>query len=79
MVCVIVMYFHVKQIAKLIIFFFHKIGGCPVMVGSKWITNKWIRSNSNMFTRKCPKYTTRELRKFRNIHKYSRGGKFQDP
>jgi len=54
-------------------------GGCPVMVGSKWITNKWIRSNSNMFTRKCPKYTTRELRKFRNIHKYSRGGKFQDP
>ena len=54
-------------------------GGCPVMVGSKWITNKWIRSNAQMFKRPCPKYTTRELRKFRNLHRYSRGGKIYDP
>ena len=37
------------------------------MVGSKWITNKWIRMNSQMFKRPCPKYTNRELRQFRNV------------
>ena len=29
-------------------------GGCPVMVGSKWITNKWVRANAQMFRRPCP-------------------------
>ena len=33
-----------------------KHGGCPVMIGSKWITNKWVRSNSQMFRRPCPRY-----------------------
>ena len=28
-------------------------GGCPVLVGSKWITNKWIRYNENMFHHPC--------------------------
>jgi len=54
-------------------------GGCPVMVGSKWITNKWLRINSQMFVKPCPKYKTRELRKFRNFHKYARGGFYQEP
>ena len=31
-----------------------KHGGCPVMIGSKWITNKWIRSNEQMFRKPCP-------------------------
>ena len=31
-----------------------KHGGCPVMIGSKWITNKWIRVNAQMFKRPCP-------------------------
>ncbi|GAB6033169.1 hypothetical protein CHUAL_012775 [Chamberlinius hualienensis] len=29
-------------------------GGCPVLYGSKWIANKWIHSDSQMFTRRCP-------------------------
>lgn len=31
-----------------------KHGGCPVLYGSKWIANKWFRSNSNMFRLPCP-------------------------
>lgn len=30
-----------------------KHGGCPVLYGSKWIANKWFRSNSNMFRLPC--------------------------
>merc|ERR1712066_391019 len=33
-----------------------KHGGCPVMIGNKWITNKWIRANSQMFRKPCPPY-----------------------
>ena len=28
-------------------------GGCPVLVGSKWVANKWIREWANAFKRKC--------------------------
>ncbi|CAG7786992.1 unnamed protein product [Allacma fusca] len=28
-------------------------GGCPVLYGNKWVANKWIRSNAQMFTRPC--------------------------
>jgi len=54
-------------------------GGCPVMVGSKWITNKWIRINSLMFKRPCPKYTPKQLRTFRFSDKYQRGEFISDP
>ena len=27
--------------------------GCPVLFGDKWILNKWIRWESQMFSRKC--------------------------
>ena len=54
-------------------------GGCPVMVGSKWITNKWVRANAQMFKRPCPKVKNRQLRQFRNIHKYRRGACFAEP
>ena len=27
--------------------------GCPVLLGSKWVANKWIRELANMFHRKC--------------------------
>ncbi|CAL8137930.1 unnamed protein product [Orchesella dallaii] len=30
-------------------------GGCPVLYGTKWIANKWIRSNDQMFIKRCPK------------------------
>eukprot|EP00095_Tigriopus_kingsejongensis_P000177 maker-scaffold487_size158652-snap-gene-0.42 protein:Tk00177 transcript:maker-scaffold487_size158652-snap-gene-0.42-mRNA-1 annotation:"af495541_1prolyl 4-hydroxylase alpha-related protein ph4" len=29
-------------------------GGCPVLLGSKWITNKWISSNDQFQTLPCP-------------------------
>merc|ERR1740137_359492 len=56
-----------------------KHGGCPVMIGSKWITNKWIRSNSQMFRRPCPRYSNREIRGFRENSKHQRGGFFTEP
>ena len=31
-----------------------KHGGCPVAVGSKWITNKWISSNDQFDVYPCP-------------------------
>ncbi|QQP49618.1 Prolyl 4-hydroxylase subunit alpha-2 [Caligus rogercresseyi] len=54
-------------------------GGCPVMIGSKWITNKWVRCNSQMFKRPCPKYTGKQIRKFRNNANFQRGGWISDP
>ena len=27
--------------------------GCPVVLGSKWVANKWIREIPNIFHRKC--------------------------
>ena len=56
-------------------------GGCPVMIGSKWITNKWVRANSQMFKRPCPKYTSRQVRDFRNKDPFNlqKGGFYSDP
>ena len=28
-------------------------GACPVLLGSKWVANKWVRETANMFHRKC--------------------------
>lgn len=28
---------------------------CPVIVGSKWVCNKWIRENEQIFRRPCPR------------------------
>ena len=56
-----------------------KHGGCPVLIGSKWITNKWIRSHSQMYRRPCPTYTNREIRQFRERGKFQRGGHFTEP
>jgi len=28
-------------------------GGCPVVLGSKWVANKWIRETANMFHSPC--------------------------
>ncbi|CAB4062470.1 P4HA [Lepeophtheirus salmonis] len=54
-------------------------GGCPVLIGSKWITNKWVRINSQMFKRPCPKYTGKQIRQFRNNANFQRGGWISDP
>ena len=27
--------------------------GCPVLLGSKWVANKWVREAANIFHRKC--------------------------
>ena len=55
-------------------------GGCPVMIGNKWITNKWIRAHSQMFHKPCPPYTRKQIRKFRfNGDKFQEGGFFTEP
>ena len=28
-------------------------GGCPVLLGSKWVANKWVREAANIFNRRC--------------------------
>ncbi|KAK3891270.1 hypothetical protein Pcinc_004844 [Petrolisthes cinctipes] len=28
-------------------------GGCPVLMGEKWVANKWIRENANFLRRPC--------------------------
>jgi len=56
-----------------------KHGACPVMIGSKWITNKWVRSHSQMYRRPCPKYSNRQIREFRENAKFQRGGFFTEP
>ncbi len=28
-------------------------GGCPVLLGSKWVANKWVREVANVFHRPC--------------------------
>lgn len=30
-----------------------KHAACPVLVGSKWVTNKWIREKGQIFKRPC--------------------------
>ncbi len=30
-------------------------GGCPVLRGSKWVANKWVREGPNGFARPCGK------------------------
>ena len=32
-------------------------GACPTILGIKWVTNKWIREGSQLWTRPCqPRY-----------------------
>ena len=52
---------------------------CPVMIGSKWVINKWIRRNSLMFNRPCPSYSSKALRKFRHSDYYQKGEYITDP
>ncbi len=40
-------------------------GGCPVLVGSKWITNKWIRSRAQF--RHFPCDVTRSRRRLKPL------------
>ena len=28
-------------------------GGCPVLLGSKWVANKWVREAANIYHRSC--------------------------
>ena len=57
-----------------------KHGGCPVMIGSKWIINKWVRSNAQMFRKPCPIYSNRQVRGFREdkVQKFQKGGFFSE-
>lgn len=53
-------------------------GGCPVLVGSKWIFNKWIRANDQAMSQQCdlkynnkPTETKNMFAGFRNTSKSS--------
>ena len=28
-------------------------GSCPVLLGDKWVANKWVREAANVFRRRC--------------------------
>ena len=44
--------------------------GCPVVEGSKWIANKWIRWRSSMWTYPCLRKKGRHYKPFSNWLKY---------
>ena len=29
-------------------------GACPVLYGTKWVANKWIREGAQLWSRPCP-------------------------
>lgn len=33
--------------------YFTKHAGCPVLLGSKWVANRWIREHGQEFRRPC--------------------------
>lgn len=45
---------------------------CPVLVGSKWVSNKWIRFNGQVFQRPCG--LTREMNEI-SFYKFLTGQK----
>ena len=54
--------------------------GCPVTVGNKWVLNKWLSINSQMFRKPCPAYSRKKLRQIQlEGHQYQVGELFQEP
>ena len=53
--------------------------GCPVMIGNKWILNKWIRSNSLMFKRPCPDYSLKQVHQFSGNDIFQKGEYYTEP
>lgn len=54
----------VKPVARSLVFWYNLLrsgdgdirsrhGACPVLVGSKWVMNKWVRAAGQEFTRPC--------------------------
>eukprot|EP00096_Caligus_rogercresseyi_P000618 TRINITY_DN1108_c0_g3_i2.p1 TRINITY_DN1108_c0_g3~~TRINITY_DN1108_c0_g3_i2.p1 ORF type:complete len:114 (+),score=4.53 TRINITY_DN1108_c0_g3_i2:537-878(+) len=39
-------------------------GGCPVLSGTKWITNKWIRQYPNLLSRPCATSSNSQFQRF---------------
>lgn len=33
--------------------YFTRHAGCPVLLGNKWVANKWIRDSGQIFRRPC--------------------------
>jgi len=46
-----VFWHNLKRSGRSDMFMLH--GGCPVVLGSKWVANKWIRETANMFHSPC--------------------------
>ena len=43
-------------------------GGCPVLVGSKWITNKWIHSHDQFLKYPCSLNPTNSKLEVHSLH-----------
>ena len=42
-------------------------GGCPVLAGSKWITNKWIQSHAQMRNYPCPLRVYKQFQRIKPV------------
>ena len=59
---------------------FTRHASCPVVIGNKWIVNKWVRANTQMFKRPCPAYSNTEIMQFEaDGNMFQKGGFFQEP
>ena len=43
-------------------------GGCPVLAGSKWITNKWFTSHAQMRNYPCPLEIRKDILRIKPIN-----------
>lgn len=51
--------------------FLTKHAGCPVLLGSKWVVNRWIREHDNEFRRPCLAEKDQEIKEadiFKDIY-----------
>jgi len=45
-------------------------GACPVLYGTKWVANKWIREGAQAFKRKCPLEKTNNIQAYPSLQHY---------
>ena len=46
-------YFFCYKFLKYFFICFNRHGSCPVLLGTKWVINKWYSADDQMFARKC--------------------------
>ncbi len=46
--------------------FLTRHSACPVLLGSKWVANQWIREHGNEFTRPCEQQNVYDTQKMQS-------------